>query len=130
MKKNVFLLVVVLFIYGSNALAANGDLIVNGNLGVGTATPQSKLDVKGNISVLIGGIGYTLQYITTSEDVYGAWNLVYSTDTCDGNGNLDYTCPADIGKTCSDRSLHGEGEGQTYSYRTVTCKRALGFVQN
>jgi hypothetical protein len=129
MKKNVFLLVVVLFIYGSNALAANGDLIVNGNLGVGTATPQSKLDVNGNISVLIGGIGYTLQYINTSEDVYGAWNTGSSTDTCHGL-NSDYTCPADIGKTCLDRRIGGEADGIYGVYRTVTCKRALGFVQD
>lgn len=49
MKKRILLLVVGCLFIGINLFAADGDLIVNGNVGIGTTTPTQKLDVSGQI---------------------------------------------------------------------------------
>lgn len=49
MRIRNFILVMVLLSIGNTLYAANGDLIVNGNLGVGTNTPNTKLHVNGDI---------------------------------------------------------------------------------
>ena len=46
MKKKIAWLVAGLFLFGGTLYAASGDLIVNGNLGIGTASPGAKLDIK------------------------------------------------------------------------------------
>jgi hypothetical protein len=43
-----------------NAFAANGDLIVDGNLGVGTSTPGAKVEVSGNIKLSGASPTYTI----------------------------------------------------------------------
>lgn len=48
MNKRIFVLMIVCLLFGSNLYAANGDLIVNNNIGVGT-TPAYKLDVSGDV---------------------------------------------------------------------------------
>jgi len=45
MKKLIFGLMAGLLLVGVNALAGDGDLIVNGNAGIGTTTPSTKLHV-------------------------------------------------------------------------------------
>ena len=49
----VAMLLAVLFLFTGILYAANGDLIVNGNLGVGTGTtaPTEKAEIKGNMKV-------------------------------------------------------------------------------
>lgn len=59
MTKTALIIMVGLLLIGTlSVLAGNlyaaGDLTVTGNLGVGTDTPQQKLDVRGNISVKKG----------------------------------------------------------------------------
>ncbi|MFH2047740.1 MAG: hypothetical protein ABIK92_21655 [Pseudomonadota bacterium] len=49
MKKSILGFVLGLLLIGSNGFAADGDLIVNGNVGVGTTTPTEKLDVNGTV---------------------------------------------------------------------------------
>ena len=55
MKLKVLMVAVVLsiiFLFSGILYAANGDLIVNGNLGVGTSSPASKAEVNGNLKVV------------------------------------------------------------------------------
>lgn len=42
---------IVLLLFGINLQLEAGDLIVNGNIGVGTETPQQKVDVNGSVGV-------------------------------------------------------------------------------
>lgn len=49
MKMKLMVFMVGLMLMGANLYAADGDLIVNGNVGVGTTTPTQKLDVNGNV---------------------------------------------------------------------------------
>ncbi len=61
------------------AVAANGDLIVNGNAGIGTTTPTQKLDVTGNINgsgnlTISGNVGVGKTNPGYKVDVNGAVN--------------------------------------------------------
>ena len=49
MKKKILGVVMGFLLIGINLFAADGDLIVNGNVGIGTTTPGVKLDVNGQI---------------------------------------------------------------------------------
>lgn len=57
MKRKVLILVLGFLLIGANLYAGNGDLIVSGNLGVGTSNPNYKLDVAGDIN-LTGCVRY------------------------------------------------------------------------
>ena len=91
MKKMFALLLVIL--WNSTLLyAADGDLIVNGNLGAGTTTPAEKLDVNGNAKVA-GSLGiqgtavdsrygmYSNKSFMDPSTVMGTYLLLYPTWT-------------------------------------------------
>ncbi len=72
MKKKVLVLVIGLLLVGINGFAADGDLIVNGNVGVGTTTPSEKLEVNGNVkaSGFVGpGIIKQIQSVSPTTDI-------------------------------------------------------------
>jgi hypothetical protein len=52
MEKRIIGMILCFLLMGSVSFAADGDLIVNGNLGVGTTTPGDKLEVSGGGVVL------------------------------------------------------------------------------
>ena len=54
--KKIFALVLGFFLMGANTYAGNGDLIVNGNVGVGT-TPATKLHVNGGSGTILSVAG-------------------------------------------------------------------------
>jgi len=56
MKRTILGLTVVFLFVGFNVFAGDGDLIVNGNLGIGTTNPTQKLDVAGAISISEGTV--------------------------------------------------------------------------
>jgi hypothetical protein len=58
MKKRFFTLIMGLLLVGTQALAVDGDFIVNGKVGIGTATPNNKLSVTGVIESTSGGIKF------------------------------------------------------------------------
>lgn len=66
---------VVIFLITGSVYAANGDLIVNGNVGVGTITPQAKLDVVGDISFEKDGKRFVLKYYNFS---YFLFIMIYT----------------------------------------------------
>jgi hypothetical protein len=84
MKKQVLVLIAGLLVIAVNGFAADGDLIVNGKVGIGTTTaPTSPLTIISNVSTLIeltttnpvGGAGVFLTVPTG-----GSWNLKTTMD--------------------------------------------------
>ena len=81
----------------------------SGNVGVGTKTPSSELDVVGTFSAK--------SYANEGEDSYGSWQsvVVSDKDTCDGNITSAYTCGASSSiPSCLDIQTSSQK-------RTVTC---------
>ncbi len=68
----LFVFNMVLFINITPSLAADGDLIVNGNVGIGTTSPAAKLDVEGSGNVVLNagnvGVGTTAPYSKLDVD--------------------------------------------------------------
>lgn len=91
MKYRVF---VIAMIFAANvASAANGDLIVNGNLGVGTNTPAAKAEVNGNM-IVDGNLGVGTSAPSEKAEING--NLKVDGNLCVG-GN----CPS------TDQNING-----------------------
>lgn len=101
MKMKVLILMVGLLLIGGNLYAANGDLIVNGNLGVGTTTPQAKLHVAGSIKADTG----TLVYLCPVMPVLPSANLAPCTTLCVGQlttaSSCQYSTPNSDWTSCS-----------------------------
>ena len=77
--------------------SANGDLIINGNLGVGTSTPTQKIDVNGNARVngqICGTLGSPIYQVTSAQGScsYGQLTLSPSCD-CTLFPSNPQTCP-------------------------------------
>ncbi|MDA8126943.1 MAG: hypothetical protein M0009_17370 [Deltaproteobacteria bacterium] len=65
MKKYLLSITIILFL-GANLYAADGNLIVNGNVGIGTTTPAAKLDVGGKLQVDANGNVIKINNVPTS----------------------------------------------------------------
>ena len=71
MKKKIIGLVIGFMLFGVSAFAQNGNLIVNGSVGIGTTTPSQALEVNGNIKatglLAPGAIGQILTVSPTAN---------------------------------------------------------------
>lgn len=66
MKTKILVLMCSFLLISSSLFAADGDLIVNGNVGIGTTSPAAKLDVNGGLKVSAnGGIQLSLNSISS-----------------------------------------------------------------
>jgi len=50
MRRQIFGLIIVFLLFGTSLFAADGDLIVNGKVGIGT-TPNTALSAAGTVTV-------------------------------------------------------------------------------
>lgn len=105
MKKRILVLVVSFLFIGIDGFAADGDLIVNGNVtvngnvGIGTTTPEAKLDVQGG-SVKLGGIFITHVTGTNPTCPSGTYLMrKWNAKTCHNPAFLPnlYTCTTPAG---------------------------------
>ena len=104
----------MLFLITGIVYAANGDLIVNGNLGVGTSTPAEKAQINGNM-IVDGNLGVGTTTPQEKADVNG--NMAVS-------GNMNVNGNIGVGTTTPTKKLHVEGDayisgeisGATYGY--------------
>ncbi|MEM1535490.1 MAG: hypothetical protein QXO56_03170 [Candidatus Pacearchaeota archaeon] len=78
----------------------------NNNVGIGTTSPQAKLDVNGSLGIIINNKRYFLKpvFLNLGEDSY---TLIGSTlggeeDSCDSNRANSYTCDPSESKSCTD----------------------------
>lgn len=131
MRIKLMILAVGILLLRTNLYAADGDLIVNGNVGIGTTTPQAKLDVNGNISVVINGKRLNLLYYNFNEDAYGSYSPIYYlcgflSDSCNGDINTEYSCLPSDSKVCTDVKNVG---GDLCNYRSITCKQIMIFAE-
>jgi hypothetical protein len=75
----------VIFLFTGIVYAGNGDLIVNGNLGVGTSTPGAKAEVNGSLKV--DGT------VTNNGETVNGSSTVTNNLTVNGNVGIGTTSP-------------------------------------
>ncbi len=88
MKTKILVLMCGLLFISSYLFAGDGDLIVNGNVGIGTTYPTAKLDVdggarinsNGGIQLLLSSTATTGQYVQIAYSKGGTWKWMMGTD--------------------------------------------------
>lgn len=79
MKTKIMAVMIGLALIATSAFAADGDLIVNGKLGVGTTAPAAKIDANGEIK--IGNTGLACSSTTAGATRYNSGRLEYCNGT-------------------------------------------------
>jgi len=143
MKRRMLMVAVVMaaaFFTAGILHAANGDLVVNGNLGVGTPTPAAKAEINGNM-IVDGNLGVGTTTPSAKAEINGNVKVngtitnngetVTGTVTSKGqtvNGNVSVTGNATVNGTVNGQSglcvgsdctttLHGlHASGGLYGY--------------
>jgi hypothetical protein len=87
--------------------ATTGLIVANGNVGIGTTSPDATLHVEGDVKIggLINQPSYNLVLGSGATDYYGDWEGPYSSnpgDTCDNKPDAPYMCPPSETKSCTD----------------------------
>lgn len=128
--KKILGLIAGYLLFGFSCYAAEGDLIVNGNVGVGTKTPEARLEVNGNIIINVNGARFTFTRVNGAEDSYSRWVMADGVDSCDGNEIAEYVCAMEDRKTCTDMAFEVEGWANYALYkRQVVCQRGAALVE-
>lgn len=99
------LIIGIFFISTGNLYAANGDLIVNGNLGVGTATPAGKAEVNGNM-IVDGNLGVGTTAPTGKAEINGT-AVIDGDTTMKGNATINGN--VGVGTTAPTQKLEVNG---------------------
>jgi hypothetical protein len=135
MKIMRFLCILGLLLTGTTTFAADGDMIVNGKIGVGTASPASKLDVNGDVRVgnsstsctasNEGAVRYNNAMKTLEFCNSAAWRTVTSTSQADAytklllhmDGTAGSTSFIDSSATARSVSAFGNAQISASQYR-------------
>ena len=81
-----------------------------GNVGIGTTTPASKLDISGDVTISRTGGNYAKLNLLT-DGAGGSESLIYFSDTTDGAGRIRYD--------------HNDGSPDEMSFYTASTKRVV-----
>jgi hypothetical protein len=122
MKKIVWAVMLGVIIIASNLFAADGDLIVEGNVGIGTTTPGAKLDVSGTNE---DGLKITATK-TGATDVTGA--LISLTESSTSGTGGARALDASITHTGSTVTNRTAGWYALDLYGSGTTQADYGFV--
>jgi hypothetical protein len=113
MGKKIIILLMVMMCIAINVYAADGDLIVNGNLGVGTTAPSQKLDIVGNIemrnpgtSIISNSDANSALILRTGTNSY----LRFDTGGANARMTVDAVGNVGIGTTSPGVKLHVKGD--------------------
>jgi hypothetical protein len=107
MRKMVFVLMVVFLLFGSNLFAADGDLIVSGNVGIGDNSPASSLTVGNGDLFQVNSAGdiiriKSLTYVWPITQASGVLNN-------NGSGTLSWAPAGGLPSGTSGQTLRHDG---------------------
>ena len=125
MKTKLLALVIVFLLAGASAFAADGDLIVNGYLGVRTtASPEEPLDVLGNVqiqkSTITSRFGFVMRNPNGFATIYSGGTLgnglgFYINNDALANALMVISSDGKVGIATPDPSYTLHVNGYTYS---------------
>jgi hypothetical protein len=119
MGKKIFGLIIVLLLCGSNLYAADGDLIVNGKLGIGTINPPVSFSVgSGNpfqvntagLLNITSSLAGPLIYVKEAGTGYGSTIAAIVADTDNPNGSSNYSFQGRV-QGSNTFSVRSDGQG-------------------
>jgi hypothetical protein len=98
MKRKIFMILTCFLLVGTNLCAADGDLIVTGNVGVGTTSPSSKLEIYSGsgdtarlrLTGLFNGSYSASSIEWKGTDSSALWHLGYRGSSSGEAGNLSF----------------------------------------
>jgi hypothetical protein len=110
MKKRILVLVIGFLLIGINGFAADGDLIVNGNVGIGTTSPAYKLDVQGQIHATQGTAIYAIPSVCGVIFQGSITGMLTTNATCSTS-----MCP------CGEYACYFDCAGGCTQYQPMSC---------
>lgn len=131
----------------AGVLTARGDVVIGSSL---TSLPVSLLRINGELSIAKGGRNFRPVYKNLGEDTVQSSTFVQCSyqngvfvscnppqaamppaDTCDGNGQVQFGCPASFEGTCTDITSSAASCGMSgscmlsYTLKETSCNKAV-----